>query len=147
MRDNDNTIITNFISANKIAAVCCTDGNIPYCFHCFYVFDPDNFLLFFKSSDETWHSKLLAENAAVAGSILPQKLELLALKGIQFTGTVLYNGIPDQIKPETFYHKRLPLGLAKPGHVFCIQLESIKMTDNSLVFGKKLLWNITQELV
>lgn len=141
MKDKDSTSIRNFISVNKIAAICCTDGNIPYCFHCFYVFDPDNYLLFFKSSAETWHSKLLSENAAVAGSILPQKIEFLALKGIQFTGTVLYSGIPDQIKPEVFYHKRLPLGLTKPGHVFCIQLESIKMTDNSLVFGKKFLWN------
>ena len=134
--------ISKFINENKIAAICCTDGsNRPYCFHCFYVFDETNSLLFFKSSEKTFHAGLLSENPAVAGSILPQKMEMLALKGIQFTGTVLYSDFPDQLKPEYYYHQKLPLGLAKPGHVYCIQLQTIKMTDNSIVFGKKLLWN------
>ena len=140
--ENLNEGISKFINENKIAAICCTDSNHkPYCFHCFYVFDAKNHLLFFKSSAQTHHAKLTNENPAVAGSILPQKLEFLALKGIQFTGTVLYTDFPDQINPELYYHERLPLGLAKPGNVYCIQLETIKMTDNSIVFGKKLLWN------
>lgn len=146
-RKSDTTRITNFISESKIATICCTDlEGVPYCFNCFYVFDEKNQLLFFKSSVETFHSKLLFQNAVVAGTILPQKLEFLALKGIQFTGIVLYNDIPDQIRPEVYYHKRLPLGLTKPGHVFCIQLEMIKMTDNTNIFGKKLVWN-KKELV
>ena len=143
-RDEDRDIkdIISFISANKIAAVCCTDGKSnPYCFHCFYVFEEKNQLLFYKSSAQTTHSQMIAENPFVAGSILPQKIELMALRGIQFTGTVLYDDIPDQINPETFYYKRLPLGLTKPGRVFCIQLDTIKMTDNSGIMGKKLLWN------
>ena len=146
-RNNDNTRITNFISENKIATICCTDGQgLPYCFNCFYIFEEKNQLLFFKSSVETLHSKLLFQNAAVAGTILPQKLELLALKGVQFTGTALFSDIPDQIRPEIYYHKKLPLGITKPGHVFCIQLEMFKMTDNTNIFGNKLVWN-KKELV
>lgn len=134
--------ITDFIRENKIAAICCTDDdNIPYCFHCFYAFDEKNCLLFFKSSSQTFHSKLLSKNPQIAGSILPEKIEMIALKGVQLLGTVLYKGIPDQINPGAFYHKRFPLALVKPGDVWCIQLEMIKMTDNSLLFGKKLLWN------
>lgn len=134
--------ISKFINENKIAAICCTDGNNqPYCFHCFYVLDATHNLLFFKSSENTLHGRLLSENPDVAGSILPQKMEMLALKGIQFTGTVLYSDFPDQINPDIYYHKKLPLGLTKRGHVYCIQLQSIKMTDNSVLFGKKLIWN------
>jgi uncharacterized protein YhbP (UPF0306 family) len=134
--------ISKFINENKIAAICCTDGNNqPYCFHCFYVFDATNNLLFFKSSEKTFHASLLAKNPAIAGSILPQKMEMLALKGIQFTGTVLYSDFPNQINPDIYYHKKLPLGLAKPGHVYCIQLQTIKMTDNTILFGTQLLWN------
>lgn len=136
------SVILEFISSNKIAAICCTDnkGN-PYCFHCFYVFEEKHQLLFFKSSAQTTHSQMIAENPLVAGSILPQKIELMALRGIQFTGTVLYHDIPGQIIPEIFYYKRLPLGLTKPGLVYCIQLDTIKMTDNSGIMGKKLHWN------
>ena len=133
--------IINFISANKIAAICCTDnsGN-PYCFHCFYVFDDKHQLLFFKSSVQSTHSKIIADNPLVAGSILPQKIELMALKGIQFTGTILNKEFPDHINPETYYHKKLPLGITKPGKVYCIRLETIKMTDISNL-GKKELWS------
>lgn len=134
--------IVDFIKENKIAAVCCNDANnIPYCFHCFYAFDEKNCLLFFKSSSQTFHAKLLSENPYIAGSILPGKIELLALKGIQLSGTVLYKEIPDHINPAAYYHKRFPLSLAKPGDVWCIQLEMVKMTDNTNVFGKKLTWN------
>ena len=99
-RNSDTTRITNFISESKIATICCTDlEGVPYCFNCFYVFDEKNQLLFFKSSVETSHSKLLFQNAVVAGTILPQKLEFLALKGVQFTGAVLYSVIPYHIRP------------------------------------------------
>ena len=134
--------ISDFITENKIAAVCCVDSeHRPYTFHCFYAFDELNQLLFFKSSLQTLHSQLLAENPHIAGSILPAKLDMLALKGVQFTGKILYDGIPGKINPEVFFHMRLPLALTKPGKVYCIQLETIKMTDNSKIFGKKFLWN------
>jgi len=137
-----NNDISSFIADNKIASICCIDSsNNPWCFHCFYVFDVKNQLLFFKSSTRSRHAALLSRNPVVSGSILPEKLEVLALKGIQFTGSVLNTAIPDQIDPELFYHKRLPLGLIKPGNVYCIQLETIKMTDNSKVFGKKSEWD------
>ena len=137
-----NNDISRFIADNKIASICCVDSNnTPWSFHCFYVFDAKNQLLFFKSSTRSHHAELLSKNPAVSGSILPHKLEFMALKGIQFTGSVLNTAIPDQIDPELFYHKRLPLGLTKPGKVYSIQLETIKMTDSSRIFGGKSEWN------
>lgn len=133
--------IIDFIKENKIATICCTDGDsTPHCFHCFYVLDEDNHLLFFKSSSQTKHSKLLANNPNIAGSILPDKIDLLSLKGIQFSGKIIYSEFPNNIKPDTFYHKKMPFALAKPGHVWCIELTKIKMTDNTKIFGKKLRW-------
>ena len=137
--------ITDFIKKNKIASIACIDGNnTPYCFHSIYVFDEKNNLVFFKSSSNTHHSKLLLKNLHVAGSILPDKIDFIALKGIQFTGTILTENFPDSIKPETYYHKKIPLALAKAGHVWCIQLEMVKMTDNTIIFGKKLRWQNPQ---
>lgn len=133
--------IENFIKENKIASICCIDEqNKPHCFHCFYAFDEKNCCLFFKSSLSSLHSKLLAENSNIAGSILPQKPDFLALKGIQITGAVLSEFASMQIDPDAFYHKKFPLALAKPGKVWCIELLKIKMTDNTNFFGKKLCW-------
>ncbi len=142
-KEMDSEII-DFIKENKIAAFCCSDANNkPYCFHCFYAFDEKNYLLFFKSSSQTFHSKMLSENPFIAGSILPGKIEILALKGIQLSGIILSTIKTDCINPTTYYHKKFPFALAKPGDVWCIQLVEIKMTDNSHVFGKKYTWKRT----
>ena len=133
--------IEYFIKENKIASICCVDEqNKPHCFHCFYAFDEKNCLLFFKSSISSLHSKLFAENSNIAGSILPEKHNFLALKGIQLTGEILGEFSSRQINPDAFYHNKFPLALAKPGKVWCIELLKIKMTDNTNFFGKKLSW-------
>lgn len=134
--------IANFIISNKVATICCVDEiTAPYCFNCFYVFQEKTSLLFFKSSATSFHSKLLSKNSKIAGTILPTKLDLLSLKGIQFSGKVLYDTFPEQIQPWDIYHKSFPFAIAKPGDVWCIALEMIKLTDNTLIFGKKLEWN------
>jgi uncharacterized protein YhbP (UPF0306 family) len=133
--------ITDFIKMNKVATICCIDeGGNPYCFNCFYAFQEKAHLLFFKSSAGSHHSKLLSQNFKVAGTILPDKVELLSLQGIQFSGRILQDQVPGQIRPEVFYHKVFPLALARPGQVWQIQLEMIKMTDNTWVSGKKIAW-------
>lgn len=136
-----NKDISNFIKDNRIASIACVDANNrPYCFNCFYVFDEKNNLLFFKSSLNTYHSRLIAGNQNIAGSILPDKIDFLSLKGIQFTGTILTKDFPENLNPELFYHKKFPLALAKPGHVWFVQLEMVKLSDNTNIFGKKLKW-------
>jgi uncharacterized protein len=133
--------IADFIKSNKVATICCADEiAAPYCFNCFYVFQEETQLLFFKSSANSFHARLLAKNPKIAGTILPAKLDLLSLKGIQFSGEVLCEAT-GEIQPWDIYHKSMPFAIAKPGHVWCIALKRIKMTDNTLIFGKKLEWN------
>ena len=133
--------ISDFIKINKVATICClNEEGAPYCFNCFYTFQEKTHLLLFKSSANSYHSKLLSKNNQVAGTILPNKLELLSLKGIQFSGRILYDSFPEQILPTISYHIAYPAAIAKPGHVWCVALEIVKMTDNSQVFGKKIGW-------
>ncbi len=133
--------LIDFIEENKIATICYLDSQgKPYCFNCFYVFEPTQKLLLFKSSENTLHSQSLKINAEISGTILPQKSGLLALKGLQFTGRVLYDDFPLETSPAKYYHQRNPMALAKAGEVWCIQLTKAKMTDSTRVFGEKLVW-------
>jgi hypothetical protein len=139
MTDN----ILKFINSQTCASVCCIglQAKQPYCFSCFYAFNSVDGLLVFKSSAAAHHSLLIKKNSFVAGTILPDKLNSLVVKGIQFEGNVLAFDHPLAINAFKNYHKKHPLALAIPGDMWTIQLNHIKMTDSSLGFGKKIIWS------
>jgi len=86
-----NERIADFITHQRVASVCCVDEeNMPYCFSIFYAFDPERHLFYFKSSTSAHHSQVLLQNPVVAGTIQADKLNPLAIKGIQFTGRILH---------------------------------------------------------
>jgi len=133
--------ISRFIKKQTCAGICCVDetGN-PYCFSCFYAFNGDRDLLFFKSSSSARHSSLLTKNPSVAGTIQPDKLNILVIKGIQFEGIVLQEDHPSSKNAAAEYYKKFPMALAIPGEIWTVQLNIIKMTDSTMGFGKKVSW-------
>lgn len=142
-----NERIVDFIKHQRVATVCCVEEeNIPYCFSCFYAFDEERQLLYFKSGTNAHHSRILLYNSLIAGTIQQDKLNSLAIKGIQFSGRILDPATDLCSQAEAVYHKRFPFALAMPGNVWTIQPEVIKMTDNTLSFGKKLHWQLHEEV-
>jgi hypothetical protein len=137
-----NEIIINFLAKQTCATVCSVDEEgKPWCFSCFYVFDPLQCVLYYKSSADTHHALLLKHKPSVAGTILPDKLNKLLVKGIQFEGTLLDAGDSVAASAAVLYYKQNPLAVAMPGEVWTIRIDHIKMTDSTLGFGKKLKWS------
>lgn len=135
--------IVDFISNQRVAAICCVDEEgKPHCFSCFYAFDAERNLLYFKSGSSAHHSQLLLRSSIVAGTIQQDKLNPLAIKGIQFNGRILDPKDELCSHAEAGYHKRFPFALTMPGEIWTLQPETIKMTDNTLSFGKKLHWSL-----
>jgi uncharacterized protein YhbP (UPF0306 family) len=131
----------DFMQGQRVATICCVDEqNNPYCFSCFYAFDAKDQLFYFKSSPATHHAILLHQKPLVAGTIQPDRLNPLAIKGVQFNGEVLGGNKALSEKALAFYHKKYPFALAVPGEMWIILADMIKMTDNTLSFGKKLVW-------
>jgi uncharacterized protein len=137
-----NERIIRFLQQQTCATICCTDGEgKPYCFNCFYAFNQDDKLLYFKSSPDAHHSALLAEKPAISGTVLPDRLNKLMPRGIQLQGRVLHHLHPLTLNASINYHKKHPVALAMRGEVFAILLDSIKMKDGQYGPGKKILWN------
>lgn len=136
---NDNII--QFVKNQQCASICCTgpDGH-PHCFSCFFAFNPDEGLLYFKTSAVSHHAVLMLNNPVIAGTILPDKLQALAVKGIQFSGYVLPILDPGVRDASKRYHRRYPFALVMPGEVWTIQLTHIKMTDSTIGIGKSIIW-------
>jgi uncharacterized protein len=134
--------IIQFIKKQTCASVCCVnEQGSPYCFSCFYVFNSEEGLLYFKSSASAHHSTIVSNNFSVAGTILPDKLNVLMVEGLQFTGSILPEDHPSTQQAAMHYYKKNPAALAIPGELWTIQIDQIKMTDSTLGFGKKITWN------
>jgi uncharacterized protein YhbP (UPF0306 family) len=130
-----------FLQHQSVVTICCTeeDGS-PYCFPCFFAFNAAQGLLYFKSSSKSHHATLLSKNPEIAGSILPDKLNVLQLKGVQFEGKILPSGHELQQRSSINYYSKYPQALLIPGDIYVIQLTNIKMTDGAKGFGKKITW-------
>lgn len=140
--------ISQFIQKQKCASICCVnETGAPYCFSSFFSFNASNGLLYFKSSADTNHIKIMLKNPDVAGTILPDKLQVLVVQGIQFQGFVL--SLDDELAKDAsrLYHSKYPFALAIPGVVWTIQLTNIKMTDSSKGFGNKISWTIPTAVI
>ena len=138
--------IIQFIKGQQAASICCQDAEgHPYCFTTFFAFDADRQLLFYKSSADAYHAHVMEPGHRVAGTILPDQLNRLAIKGVQFTGTVLPLNDPLS-NAGSVYYTRYPFAIAMPGDLWTVQLEMVKFTDNTLGFGKKTLWRREEEL-
>ncbi len=133
--------IIEFIDSQKCLSLCCLKpNNLPYCFSCFFAFNSNEMMLYFKSSSNTNHIEYLKLNQLLAGTILPDKLRNLVVQGIQFEGKLILEDEIKLNKASKFYHKKYPFALVIPGEVWTIQIESIKMTDSTKGFGTKLYW-------
>ena len=82
----------------------------------------------------------MANKPGVAGTVLPDKLNVLALKGVQWEGIVLPPDHASANNSSRYYYKKYPLALLMPGEIYTIELKGIKMTDGAKGFGKKITW-------
>ena len=136
-----NETIIQFLQKQTCATICCVDEQEkPYCFSCFYAFNPEDGLLYFKSSVNSHHSGLMKKNPFIAGTILPDKLNKLIVKGIQFEGINLDSQHAMAKQSGNNYLKKHPISLAISGEVWTVQINHIKMTDSTKGFGKKIAW-------
>jgi uncharacterized protein YhbP (UPF0306 family) len=134
--------INRFILQQTSATICCVgEQGKPWCFSCFYAYDPGEGLLYFKSSAHTAHAIMLRKDSRVAGTILPDRINKLLVKGIQLEGVVLAPEDPLLGRAWGTYHKKYPLALGISGELWAIQLSHIKMTDSTLGFGTKIRWS------
>jgi len=132
--------IIEFLKENAVVSIATSIKNQPHCASCYYAFvEGDNYIAF-KSDSDTRHIEEALQNSKVAGTILPDKIVKSKPKGIQFTGTFMKADGAVGKKAKEAYLRKYPVAGIFRGEIWMIELNHIKFTDNTLVFGKKILW-------
>ncbi len=109
---------------------------MPYVANCFYAFDTKRNLFVFTSDLATRHGAEMAANSSVALSIVLETRIVGRVQGLQVTGRALRGD--DEARK--CYIKRFPYAAAADLELWMVEPTMMKLTDNTLGFGKKLVW-------
>jgi uncharacterized protein YhbP (UPF0306 family) len=135
--------IIDFIGEHHVLTLAVARNNVPYCASCYYAYYKEQNQFIFTSGHETRHIRDVVEgsNFTVAGTIALETRIVGKIRGIQFTGLIRELEGAELKKARSIYLKRFPIArLMSELRLWTLVPDFIKMTDNRLGFGKKLIW-------
>ena len=139
MSDFPGTIV-QFLERNRVATVCFSRNGDLHAVNCFFAFDAELMLLYFKSSEGSNHDDLVFSGNGVVGGILPDMISVNALHGMQFRGNTVPPGAIDSDRATRIYGGKFGFSRFLPGYFWAVKLAFVKFTDNRVRFGHKVIW-------
>ena len=133
--------ILGFIKKHHLLALSTIHENSPYSCSCFYAFNNNDYEFVILSELNTKHAQQALINDNVSGIIALETNLIGKIQGIQFTGKIYRIGESEISVYKNIYLKRFPFAIFADGDIWKIVPEYIKFTDNTLGFGKKIIWN------
>lgn len=132
--------ILRFIKHHHVFVLATASNDQPWVADCFYAFLPSRVALVFTSDIATRHIHEAVLNPKVAGSIVLETRVVGKIQGIQFEGILFKPEGELADEARTTYLLRFPFAALMETTLWVLDLNYIKMTDNRLGFGKKLIW-------
>ncbi len=129
--------IVQFIAKHHVMTLATStkDGH-PYCCNAFYAFRADDNALIFTTDLATHHGQMMSQNPRVAASIVLETRTVGKVQGLQITGTIKPAADGDRMA----YIKSFPYAAVADLSLWRLEADFMKLTDNTLGFGKKLIW-------
>jgi uncharacterized protein YhbP (UPF0306 family) len=130
--------IVKFIKRHHVLTLAtATTVGEPYCANAFYAYDAEHNRFIFTSDDATRHVQDMLTNSRVAASVVLETRIVGKVQGLQICGTAMRGDETDR----KAYLRRFPYAAAVGElHLWHIEPDFMKLTDNTLGFGKKLIW-------
>lgn len=129
--------ITKFIRKHHVLTLATAGGdNLPWVANCFYAYDTKRNKIVFTSDLTTRHGSEMEAQPRVALSIVRETRIVGCVEGIQIEGIVERG----QEEARKVYIKRFPYAAVAPLTLWEVTPKMLKLTDNKLGFGKKLIW-------
>lgn len=134
--------IVRFFKKHHVLTIATSNGNIPWCASCFYVYLEDENALVFTSDIKTRHGQEFLRNPQVSGAVALETKIIGRIRGLQFSGVISEPSGKMLEKAESSYMKKFPVAMLMDTKLWIVELTHIKYTDNRLGFGKKLIWKV-----
>ncbi len=128
-----------FRKHHVLTVATCVNGE-PWCASCFYVYMEERNALVFTTDPATRHGREFRESPLVAGSVVLETRVAGRIRGIQFQAVMSEPQGDELLLARKAYLKRFPVAILMETHLWIAELTLVKMTDNRLGFGKKLIW-------
>lgn len=129
--------IERFIGRHHVLTLASVDeAGAPYCCNIFYAYRSDERAFVFTSDPATRHASMIARNALTAASVVLETRVVGKVQGLQITGRTL----PAADGDKAVYLKRFPYAALADLNLWRMEADMMKFTDNTLGFGKKLIW-------
>ncbi len=119
----------------------------PWCASCFYAWDPESNVFIITTDLTTRHGKEFLDNPHVAGTIALETRRVGRIRGAQFSGRVSELSGERLKRARRIYLNRFPYAALVELHLWEVRPDHIKLTDNRLGFGKKIIWQSGDDAV
>ncbi len=108
-----------------------------YCANAFYAYDSVSAGLIFSTDTTTRHGLEMVANPSVAASIVLETKVVGRIQGVQIMGRIVEASSNDT----KLYLSKFPYSIVMDLSLWRLEIDHAKLTDNTLGFGKKLIWN------
>ena len=131
--------IVKFIRRHHVLTLgTCTDDG-PWCANIFYAYVPERNLFVYTTAPQTRHGREAAMNPHVSASIVLETKVVGRVRGLQIAGHTQQVAEGESFA-RAVYLKRFPYAAAAKLDLWILEPSYMKFTDNTLGFGRKLIW-------
>lgn len=129
--------ISAFLDEHHVMTLAVAHDNLPYCAPLFYAYDRSRNLFIFASDEKTEHMRQAILQPESAAAIYLETESVGKIEGLQIRGTVQQS---DLELDSVIYFKAFPYARVMKPTLWQLRPSRMKLTDNRLGFGKKLIW-------
>ncbi len=130
--------IIKFIAKHHLLTLATvSEDGAPHCSNIFYSYSQERNCFIFATDIQTQHGAQMVERKEVAAAIALETKVVGRLQGLQIAGVVEQTNSKED---REIYLDKYPYAVAMPLTLWRLEPQRMKLTDNTLGFGKKLIW-------
>ncbi len=137
--------IIKFIRRHHVLSVATLSEEGPWCAALFYAYSPELGAFVFTTDPATRHGSDMLHEGNVAASVVIETRVVGNIQGLQITGRAERATVGEIEMARSCYLKRFPYAVVADLHLWLLRPTLLKLTDNKLGFGRKLIWRAAKD--